>query len=494
VRSAHELADAIAAGRLDGIRGIGAKTIEKMRTGLSALEKRTGRFRLFDADQLVVPLLEHIRALPAVEHVEAAGSYRRRRETVGDIDLLVLSTRPAAVMKHFLAYPEVERVEASGRTRGTIVLRTGLHVDLRVLPRQSYGAALHYFTGSKAHNIAIRRLGVERGLRISEYGVFSVGRGKRARPVRRGGEQEEDVFRAVGLPWIPPELREDRGEIGAAREGHLPRLITLDDVRGDLQMHSTWSDGNDSMEAMAAACVERGYAYMAITDHSPSATIARGLDPRDITRQAAEVAKLRRQFPRLRILHGLEIDILRDGSLDLPDTTLQRLDLVVVSIHSAMGLDRKTMTERVIRALSHKGVHILAHPTGRLINRREPIDIDLEAVLVAAAANGVAVEINAQPDRLDLDDVQAQRAMQLGVLLVINTDAHSAETLGFMKYGVDQARRAWLEPKHVLNTYSTRALEAWLDERRIIRPARRTAVPRRPGRKTPARARRVHRL
>lgn len=488
IRSARDLARAIGEGRLEGIRGIGPKTIERMRQGLEIVKKRAGRFRLIDADQLVQPLLEYMGELDAVEHVEAAGSYRRRKETVGDIDLLVVSRHPAAVMNHFVAFPDVARVEASGRTRGTIVLGSGLHVDLRVVPKESHGSALHYFTGSKAHSIAIRRLGVERDLKISEYGVFTARKGKRGKAVRKGGRREEDVFRSVGLPWIPPELREDRGEIEAARAGDLPDLITLDDIRGDLQMHTTWSDGNDSVEAMAEACSQLGYAYMAITDHSPSATIAHGMTPRDVGRQAREIEKARRKYPDLHILHGMEVDILRDGSLDLPQTTLSRLDLVVIAVHSVMGMKREDMTRRVLRALSHPGVHILAHPTGRLMNRREPYEIDLEAVLIAAAELDVAVEINAQPDRLDIDDVWASRAVELGVPLVIDTDAHSADTLSFMRYGVDQARRGWVEAGSVLNTRTWRGLEGWLRQKseRTGRKDRTHRTRRRPRRRAVA--------
>jgi DNA polymerase (family 10) len=466
IDSARSLGRAIASGRLKGVRGIGPKTIEKLRRGVAGLEMQAKRFRLFDADLVVHPLLDHMRQCESVERVEVAGSYRRRRETVGDIDILAISARPAKVMRHFTAFPQVASVAATGRTRATIVLQNGLHVDLRVVPRRCYGAALHYFTGSKAHNIAVRRLGVERGLRISEYGVFRVPKGKRLAEKRIGGAEEEDVFRAVGLAWVPPELREDRGEIDAARTGRLPHLIECADMRGDLQMHTTWSDGNDSIEAMVAACEARGYEYMAITDHSRSSTVAGGLDARALARQVREIERVRRRHPGIRIFHGMEVDILPDGSLDFPDRTLARLDLIVVSVHSAMGRDRRRMTDRVIRALSHPGVHILAHPTGRLINRREPYDIDLEAVLSAAAEYGVAVELNAQPDRLDLDDVHARRARDLGVSVVINTDAHSAETLSFMECGVDQARRAWLEPRHVLNTSGVDEMEAWLAERR----------------------------
>jgi DNA polymerase (family 10) len=383
------------------------------------------------------------------------------------------------VIERFTSYPGAVRVEAAGRSRGAIVLGCGMHVDLRVLPRRSFGAALHYFTGSKAHNIAVRRLGVEHGLRISEYGVFRLPKTGSGAGRRIGGETEEEVFAAVGMDWVPPELREDRGEIAAALEHRLPALVELADIRGDLQMHTEWSDGRATIEEMALACEARGYAYMAITDHSASATIARGLTARDLAAQCREVARVRRRVPGIRILHGLEVDIRRDGSLDLADEWLARLDLIVISVHSAMGMERDAMTRRVLRALAHPAVHILAHPTGRLIGEREPIAIDMEAVFRAAAQAGVAVEVNAQPDRLDLDDVLVRRARELGARIAIDSDAHSADTLRFMRHGVDQARRGWIEAADVVNTWTRARLERWLSAGRALRKPSRRPRPRR---------------
>ncbi|MBX6364284.1 MAG: DNA polymerase/3'-5' exonuclease PolX [Gemmatimonadetes bacterium] len=467
IDSLAALRKALEAGQLATLRGFGAKSIERIRRSLDEVEARGRRYRLADADQLVRPLLEYLRQAPDVEALEAAGSFRRRMETVGDVDLLAISARPAAVMRRFTRYPDAVRVEAAGTTRGTIVLRSGLHVDLRILPRRAYGAALHYFTGSKAHNIEIRRLGLERGLRISEYGVFQL---KRAGGARRiGGAREADVFRAVGLPWIPPELRENRGEIEAARAGTLPHLVDEGDIRGDLQVHTTWSDGRDSVEAMARACATLGYAYLAITDHSAAVTVAGGLDPARLERQWREIAGVRRRVRGVKILRGMEVDILRDGTLDLPDEYLDRLDVVVVAVHSHRTLSRTAMTDRIVRALEHPAVDILAHPTGRLIGEREPYAVDIDAVLEAAAARDVAVEINAQPDRLDLSDILARRARELGVRLVIDTDAHSVDQLRYMTYGVAQARRAWLEAGDVVNTLEPDALERWLNRRRRAR-------------------------
>jgi DNA polymerase (family 10) len=351
-------------------------------------------------------------------------------------------------------------------------LRSGLQVDLRIVPRRSYGAALHYFTGSKAHNVAVRTLGVERGLRINEYGVFRVPKGSRAEEVEKeegkriGGETEEDVFRAVGLAWIPPELREDRGEMQAAHQGTLPTLISVDDMRGDLQMHSTWSDGQHTIEAMACACQQRGYAYCAITDHSKSTRVAGGLDAAAFARQWQEIARVRQRLDGFVLLAGVELDILPDGSLDLPDDVLEHFDIVVAAVHSRLTMPKAQMTRRVLKALAHPAVDILAHPTGRLLHARAPAELDLEEVFHAAKEYGVALEIDAQPQRLDLHDVHAQRARELGVKFAIDSDAHSVEHLGFMRYGIDQARRGWLERRHVVNTMSWAQLQQWLQRRR----------------------------
>lgn len=504
IETVEALADAVAAGKVEALRGFGAKMAERIARAIQDLEKHTGRFLLSDADQVVRPLLDYMRRAQAIQRVEPAGSYRRRLETVGDVDLLAISPKPAAAMEHFTSYPDVARVEAAGRTRGAVMLKSGLHVDLRILPKQSYGAALHYFTGSKPHNIAVRRLGVDRGLRISEYGVFRVGRraaaktakaakpakggrGRKAtkstaKPRRIGGTDEQDVFRAVGMAWVPPELRENRGEIEAALAGKLPKLITEKSIRGDLQMHSDWTDGHDTIEEMAEAARAREYEYIAITDHSKAVTVAGGLTTRRFRAQSKEIARVQRRVPSIRILRGAEIDILRDGTLDAPDELLYELDVVVASVHSYMKLSKTQMTERLLRAIAHPAVHILGHPTGRLINKREPYEIDVEAVLGAAAEHGVAIELNAQPDRLDLNDVYVRRAKEMGVTIAINTDAHSTEELGWRRFGVDHARRAWLEPPDVLNALRLGQLEKWLRRRRTAaspqaaRPRKRAAT------------------
>jgi DNA polymerase (family X) len=471
IRTAADLKTALRSGRVATLHGFGAKTIEKLERSIGEREAKPERMRLADADQVVAPLLAYLRNAPGVERVEAAGSYRRRSETVGDIDVLVVSDAPQSVMERLAAYPAVVRVQSSGNTRSTVALQSGLHVNVRVVSADCYGAALHYFTGSKAHNIAVRALGRKRGLRISEYGIFRVGRQRKGSPRRLGGAEEVDVFDAVGMHWVPPELREDRGEIEAALKHGLPELVELGDVRGDLQMHSVWSDGHDTIEEMAFAALGRGYDYICITDHSRAVRVAGGLGPDELQQQWRDITSVRRRLHgRMHLFRGMEVDILRDGSLDLPDEFLARLDLVVVAVHSHGNLSRSAMTDRVIRAISHPATDILAHPTGRLINRRKGFDIDMEVVLRAAADLSVAVELNAQPDRLDLDDIWARRAKELGVLVAINTDAHSASSLAFMRHGVDQARRGWLESRDVLNTRSLEDLTTWLHR---LRPGRR---------------------
>jgi len=472
ISSVKQLEQAIASGKVESLPGFGKKSVEKIRQAIQNLAKRPKRFKLLDADQLVRPLIEYLREGGNIERLEVAGSYRRRMETVGDIDILAASDNPKVVMQRFQTYPEVERVIAAGTTRGTVILRSGLQVDLRILPQRSYGAALHYFTGSKAHNIAVRTLGVERGLRISEYGIFRVPKGKKAEEVgieegeRIGGATEEDVFRSVDLDWVPPELREDRGEIQAAQKHKLPDLIALDDIRGDLHLHSKWTDGNSTILEMVRACKERGYQYCAITDHSKAVRVAGGLNAEGFKRQREEIEQAREKVPGITVFTGCEVDILPDGSLDLPDDLLVQLEVVVAAVHSKMDMPQSEMTKRVLQALAHPAVNILAHPTGRLINQREPFAIDLEQIFHAAKEHDMAVELNAQPDRLDLNDRHLLRAREIGVKIAISTDAHSTGQLQFMSYGIGQARRGWLEKRHVLNAMTRTQLEIWLKRRR----------------------------
>jgi DNA polymerase (family 10) len=451
------LETAARSGGLRTLPGIKEATERKILEGLRALRARPLRWRLNDADAYVQPILTHLRADPAVVHCEVAGSYRRRKDTVGDIDILIASTRPRTVVRRFVSYPRVATVLAEGATRSAIVLDCGLQVDLRVVRPVSWGAALHYFTGSKPHNIAVRARGLKRGLKINEYGVF---RG----PRRVSGRSEADVFDAVGLPWIPPELREGQGELDAASHGALPALVALADIRGDLQLHTNATDGVNDLDEMVDAARKRGYQYIAITDHTQAVHVAGGLTRADFRRQFKAIERVQRRVPDLTIWKGAEVDILENGALDLDEGTLAELDLVVIAVHSHFNLAAGAMTRRIVRALQHRHVHVLAHPTGRLIGTREPYPLDFAEVCRAAADHGVAFEINAQPDRLDLSDVQARAAHEAGVHLVISTDAHRVEELHFMRYGVDQARRAWCEPRHILNTLPL------LELRSLLRP------------------------
>jgi DNA polymerase (family 10) len=483
VKTVEDLGAALASGAVARIEGFGPKSITKLQEAVASLQTRAGRFKIDDAERFIAGLLEHMRAAPGAQRVEIAGSLRRRRETIGDIDLLVeCDGDGAAVIEHFIRFGGASRAEAAGPTKGSTVLASGLQVDLRVVPPESFGAALVYFTGSKDHNINIRTRAVRAGLRVNEWGVYRVpdaaedGEGVDEQVVvadpadrfgeRVAGDTEESVYRALAMPWIPPELRENRGEVEAALEGELPRLVELRHIRGDLQMHSTWSDGDVSIEEMARASQARGYEYIAITDHSQVMAMVNGLSPERARQQWEEIDEVRERLPEVDILRSVEIDILKDGDLDMPDDVLEELDLVVISVHSFMSQDKRTMTDRVLRAMSHPRVDILAHPTGRQINKREPFPLDVEAVLEAAAELSVAVELNANPRRLDLKDVHVQRAKELGIPVVISTDAHYVSELDNMRFGIDQARRGWLEPGDVLNTLSAKKLRKWLARRR----------------------------
>ena len=469
IRTVDDLVAGLDSGAVEKLEGFGTKSVEKLRHAIGHHRKHSGRFRLDEVELLIAGLLEHMRRAPGAKRVEVAGSFRRRRETIGDVDLLAQCEGDGTpVVEHFVAFEGAARAEAAGPTKGSIVLGSGLQVDLRVVPARSFGAALVYFTGSKDHNVAIRTRAVREGLRVNEWGVFRVPEGadpderEKEEGERLAGKTEESVYEALGMGWVPPELRENRGEVEASLDGALPRLVQLDDLRGDLQMHSTWSDGNVSIEEMARACADLGYEYFAITDHSQAMAMLQGLDPKRAREQWKEIDMVRERVPEIEILRSAEVDILKDGALDLPDDILEELDIVVISVHSFMDQDRKTMTDRVLRAMSHPAVDILAHPTGRQLNKREPFALDVEAVLEAAAELSVAVELNANPRRLDLSDAHVHRAKELGVPVVISTDAHSPGGLADMRFGVDQARRAWLEPKDVLNTRSAKQFAKWL--------------------------------
>ncbi len=463
VTTVDELEAAASEGLVEGLAGFGKKTQDRILEGIERSRKRLGRFRLADADQYVEPLLEYMLGEPAVQRIEVAGSYRRRKETVGDIDLLVISGDPDPVMERFASYPQVAAVDKAGGTRGTVHLASGLQVDLRILTQDDYGAAMVYFTGSKEHNITLRQRALERGLSISEYGVFQLAEDDdadsetsttgRELGARVAGRTEEEVYSAVDLPWIPPELREERGEFALADGGGLPAVLELSEIRGDLHMHSTWSDGKNSIEEMLSACAERGYEYFALADHSKALAMTGGMDAAKLRKQLEEIEEIVGRRSEIKFLRSMEVDILADGSLDLEDEALELLDLVVISVHSRFALPQAKQTERLIRAVQHPLSNILGHPTGRIINRRDAFEVDLGAVLECAAENSVAVELNANPARLDLKDTDLMQAKRLGAKVVVNTDAHRISDLDLMHYGVEQARRAWLSADDVVNTW-----------------------------------------
>lgn len=403
------------------------------------------RVLLAEAKVFADAVVRYLRQTPGVGKVEVAGSFRRRKETVGDLDVLITCRRAGPIMDRLASYEAVAGVLARGGTKMSVRLRNGMQLDLQVVPEASYGSALQAFTGSKPHSTQLRRRALERGLKVNDYGVF---RGKK----RIAGSTEEEVYQALGLPWIPPELREARGEIEQALEGRLPKLLELDDLRGDLHLHTTATDGRASLEEMVAAARERGYAYVAITDHSKRVTVARGLDARRLRQQWRAIDKLNEKVKGITILKGVEVDILKDGTLDLPDDVLEEADWVVASIHYDQNQPRERITRRLLNAVRHPRVHAIGHPTGRLIGKRKGYEVDLDTIFRAAADYGCLLELNSQPDRLDLDDTALMAAKERGVGIVINTDAHAVEELGHMEFGVYQARRAGLEARNVANT------------------------------------------
>jgi DNA polymerase (family 10) len=448
-------------GKLLGLPGIKQKTVENIVKGIQVVKKGRERMPLGRALPLAREIVQILEKLPQVRKISMAGSLRRMRETVRDFDLLITSTKPAKVMEIFTSLPQVAEVLVHGETKATIRHREGIQVDLRVVEPECFGAALQYFTGSKAHNIRVRELASRKGLKVSEYGVFNEATGRRI-----GGATEEEVYRAIGLPYIPPELREDAGEIEAALEGRLPNLLTLDDLRGDLHAHTNWSDGHHDLEALVEAAHRRGYEYVIVSDHSRSSTIAGGLSEEKLLDQIGKIRALNKKYRNFRILAGSECDILVDGRMDFSDRVLAQLDIVLCAVHSRFKQGRAEMTARIVKALSNPYVHILAHPTGRLIGERDPYDVDLEAVFAAAKQHGKAVEINAQPSRLDLNDHHARRAKELGVMLSIDTDTHFLDQLENMTLGVATARRAWISKADVVNAMPLKKLLAWAHKAR----------------------------
>ncbi|GBC98071.1 DNA polymerase/3'-5' exonuclease PolX [bacterium HR17] len=458
ITTVDELEAAAKAGKLAKLPGMGEQKIRNILESIQVWRRQQERVPIHIALSLAERIVAALQELPEVIAILPAGSLRRWKETVGDLDILVAARNTQPVMDKFTKLPEVQKVLAHGTTKSSVLMANNLQVDLRAVEPESFGAAAQYFTGSKAHNIALRNLALKHGLTVNEYGVFREATGEKV-----AGETEEGVYEALGLVWIPPELREDRGELEAALKGALPRLVTLDDIRGETHSHTRWSDGAATVEEMARAAMERGYEYIAITDHSPP--MGWGVKPDDFRKLIREIRQVsdRLGFP---VLAGIEVDIASDGSLHMDEDILRQLDLVIASVHSAMKMDMDAMTRRILKAMENPLVHIIGHPTGRLINQRPPYEVRVDALIEKARETGVALEINGSPERLDLNDEHARIARDAGVLLSIGTDAHRTEHLAFMRFGVAVARRAWCEPKDIVNTRPYTELREWLSARR----------------------------
>lgn len=466
INSVAELEAAARSGKLRHLRGFGAKTEEKILEGIAQLQAGEERALLGNVLPVAETFVARLRAHPLVQQAEMAGSARRRKETIGDLDILATSEKPAEVARWFAQQGGLAYVELAGDTKVSGRTEAGLQVDLRVVEPHCYGAALQYFTGSMQHNVRLRERAQKQGLTISEYGVFEGERDAKGKQI--AGETEESVYAAVGLPWIPPELREDRGEIAAAEEGRLPQLIELTDIQAELHLHTHASDGRLSIAEMAVACQELGYRYMAVTDHSAALVIANGLDMQRLRAQIDEIKAFNQQLSGITILSGTEANIHIDGSVDVPEELWPELDIIIGAIHSGFSKDADKMTERLVKAMKSGRIDILAHPTGRLLLSRQGYEIHIKQLIEAAVEYRVALEINANPLRLDLSDIHTRLAVEKGALLSINTDAHSRDELALMRYGVMTARRGWAEPEHVINTWPLEKLRAWLQERRRL--------------------------
>jgi DNA polymerase (family 10) len=464
IASLADLKVAVEAGKLEGVKGFGSKTIAGILQGIAAAEQRDKRTLLLDALRAAEALIDALRAAaPSVREATYAGSLRRARQTIGDLDILAATDDPAATVRAFTTLPLVARVESSGGEKATVYLHNGLQADLIALPPNMWGSALQHFTGGKAHSIRFREIALAKGLSFSEHGFKRVGD---ETALLQTCATEEEVYAAVGLPWIPPEIREDAGEFEAAAAGRLPRLVEQRDLRADLHMHSTWSDGKGSIREMAEAARARGYSYIAITDHSLYLGITNGLDGARLKQQAAEIATINAEYAargeRFRILRGVEVDIIADGALALPDDVLAELDIVVASPHVKLSQPIEQATERLLRAIRNPHVDIIGHPTGRLIGSRAGAEIDLDAVGRAAAETGTLLEVNSGPDRLDLDAPSVRRVLELGANITIDSDSHHPDNLPWIRLGVLTARRGWAEAQRVANTWSLEELTNWL--------------------------------
>jgi DNA polymerase (family X) len=455
IESLEDLKKAAEKGEIEKLEGFGKKTSNNILKEINEYSEKGGskRFKLHEAREIIRPMLEYLDK--EIKDITVAGSYRRKKETVGDIDILGTSSNPGESMEHFVNYEKVEKVVIKGESKSSVKLRTGLQVDLRIVEKKSLGAALLYFTGSKSHSIALRKAGQDKDYKVNEYGIYK-------KKKRLAGKSEKEMYEKLELKYIEPEIRENTGEIEAARKGQLPELVTIDDIKGDLQSHTNATDGKNSLEEMAKAAKKMGYKYFAITDHSKKVSMAGGLDEKELARQIEEINKLNQRLKNLRIIKSVEVDILEDGSLDLDDEILKELDLVVCAIHYNMKLSKKKQTRRILKAMENPYFNILAHPTGRMIGKRSGYEIDMDQIMKEAKNSGCFLEINSNPDRLDLNDRYIRQAKETGLKLAVSTDAHSVGNLEYIKYGVAQARRGWLEKDDVINTRNWKNLNKLL--------------------------------
>ena len=445
INTLHDLETALNKGEIEKIKGFGPKLIQTIEEGLKHKRYETHRHRLYNVLPVAQTLAEELREIERVDRLEIAGSIRRRRDMVKDIDIVASCLSGSPLMERFVSHQDVKSIVMEGPTRSSVILKNGLQVDLRVVPPYDFGAALHHFTGSRAHNITLRHMAVQKGIKINEYGIFHSNK-------RIGGEKESDVYEILKMQYTEPELRENRGEIALALRHSLPRLIEHGDLRGDLHIHTTRSDGNATLEEMAEASRALGYEYIAVTDHTKHLTIAHGQDEERVLQELEMIDRLNATLDDFTILKSAEVDILADGTLDLPQSVLEKLDLVVAAVHYKFNLTKKEQTRRILKAMENPSFNILAHPTGRLLGLREPYEVDMEAIINAAKELGCILELNAQPDRLDLDDIYCKDAKEAGVKIALSSDAHSVNDLHYISYGISQARRGWLEKEDIINT------------------------------------------
>lgn len=454
-----DLEKALKEGKLKGLFGIKDKKIENILKGIELFKTSQQRISIGVAYPLVKGIVEKLKKNPRIKDIQAAGSLRRMKETVGDIDILAAGAEGKEIIKSFVSMQGVTRVLAAGDTKGSVRVEEGVQVDMRVVHEDEFGAALQYFTGSKEHNIHLREIAKKKGLKISEYGIF---RGEK----KIGGRREDEIYKALGMDWIPPEMRENRGEIEAARAGKLPDLVKLSDIKGDLHNHSNWSDGNSTFEEMARYAMKMGYQYLVVSDHSKSLHVAGGLKDEELLEEIEEIDKLNKKFKGFTLLKATEVDIKADGSIDFPDELLEKLDVVVASVHSGFKQGKQKITDRIVAAVRNPYVNIIAHPTGRLISKREGYEVDLDKVIEACAETGTALEVNCHYDRLDLNDIYCKRAKDAGAMVAISTDSHHVDHMWMIELGIGIARRGWLEAKNVINTLPLNKLKAFCKKKR----------------------------